>query len=56
MKLRVYANIRTGLVLSRKKAQLRESSHIYRALNLKNVTEDGWILFDEKSSPQPTAK
>ena len=47
MRLGEYATVRTGLVLSRKEAQPGESRHIYRALSLKNVTEDGQILLAE---------
>ena len=44
MNLGNYITVRTGLVLSRKEALPGENRHIYRALSLKNVTEDGQIL------------
>ena len=47
MKLGECAVVRTGLVFSRKEAPPGESRHIYRALNLKNVAEDGRILLAE---------
>ena len=47
MKLNKYTTIRTGLVLSRKEAPLDEGDHIYRAISLKNLTEDGQILLAE---------
>jgi len=39
-----YTVIRTGLTLSRKEALPDKNNQIYRALSLKNVTEDGQIL------------
>jgi len=39
-----YTVIRTGLTLSRKEALPGKNSQIYRAISLKNVTEDGQIL------------
>ena len=44
MNLDEYVAIRTGLVFSRKEAQLGENCPIYPALSLKNITEDGQIL------------
>jgi len=42
-----YAVIRTGLVLSRKEALSDENSQVYRALSLKDITEDGQVLLTE---------
>jgi len=47
MNLEECAVIRTGLVLSRKEALPDENSQIYRAISLKNITEDGQILLSE---------
>ena len=47
MKLNDLATIRTGLVMSRKKAQSNEFEFSYPALSLKNVTEEGSIIKDE---------
>ena len=44
LKLGDFAFIRTGLVFSRKEAMPDESSLRYRALNLRNITDDGKIL------------
>ena len=44
MNLDEYSSIRTGLVLSRKKALPGEISQIYPSLSLKDITEDGQIL------------
>jgi len=44
LKLGDCAFIRTGLVFSRKEMPPDESDHVYRALSLKNVTDDGQIL------------
>ena len=47
MNLGNYSTVRTGLVLSRKEAQQDNGHYIYRALSLRNVTEDGQILLAE---------
>jgi restriction endonuclease S subunit len=46
MKLGEYSTVRTGLVFSRKQAPKNKKSHIYRALNLRNITENGYVLTD----------
>ena len=47
MKLGDCASIRTGLVFSRKEALPNESNQRYRALNLRNITDDGHILISD---------
>lgn len=47
VKLSNYANIRTGLVFSRKKANPDESNRQYQALNIKCVTDDGQIMLSD---------
>ena len=44
MNLENIANVKTGLVLSRKKVELKdEAKAVYKLLTLKNITEDGVI-------------
>lgn len=47
MQLGDIADVKTGLVLSRKKAEVKyEAKATYKLLSLKNITEDGIILTD----------
>ena len=45
--LDIYADIRTGLTLSRKEALPGKKGQIYSVLSLKNVKEDGQIVLSE---------
>ena len=47
MKLNQIASVRTGLVLSRKEAKGTNTSHEYRLLNLKSITDRGMICLEE---------
>jgi restriction endonuclease S subunit len=54
-----YAAIRTGLVLSRKEALPDEISQVYRAISLRNITEDGQICLtdiEDYSAVEPLKK
>jgi len=44
MKLNYYADVRTGLVLSRKAARADVESNMYHTLSLRNISNDGQIL------------
>ena len=47
LKLGDYTSIRTGLVFSRKEALPNDSNRRYRALNLRNVADNGQILLSD---------
>lgn len=47
MKLKDVAEVRSGLVLSRKEARVEEAKARYKSLSVKSLTEDGFIDSDE---------
>jgi len=47
MKLKEVAEVRSGLVLSRKEARLEEAKARYKSLTVKSLTEDGFIDTEE---------